>query len=189
MDWMNWRFAFAAAATLCWSIYVIYRFRNGADILAYWGFRTDNFGSVARTILPVGALAIIVFFVIGFYRHTINITWHIIPILILYPIWGVIQQFLLIALIVGNLKDLTGIRLNQWTIVLLAAILFSCVHYPFVWLMTGTFFLSVFYGFIYLRVKNIYVLGLFHGWLGGIFYYTVVGRDPFVEMFHRMSHL
>ena len=48
---------------------------------------------------------------------------------------------------------------------------------------------AVFYGFVYLRMKDIYVLALFHGWLGGLFYYTVVGRDPFVEMFHKIFHL
>jgi hypothetical protein len=54
--------------------------------------------------------------------------------------------------------------------------------------MIGTFFLAMFYGFIYSREKNIYALGLFHGWLGGLFYYTVVGRDPFLEMSNRIFH-
>jgi membrane protease YdiL (CAAX protease family) len=189
MDYLNWRFAFVAAGIVAWSFYIIFRYRNEKGILNYWGFRTDNFTLVVRKILPVGALSVIVFFAIGFYQNTINITWHIIPILILYPIWGVIQQFLLIALMVGNLRDLKGKHLNKWAIILFSALLFSSIHYPFVWLMTGTFFLAVFYGFIYLREKNIYALGLFHGWLGGLFYYTVVGRDPFLEMFNKVFHL
>ena len=189
MDYLNWRFAFVAAGIVAWSFYIIFRYRNEKGILNYWGFRTDNFTLVVRKILPVGALSVIVFFAIGFYQNTINITWHIIPILILFPIWGVIQQFLLIALMVGNLRDLKGKHLNKWAIILFSALLFSSIHYPFFWLMTGTFFLAVFYGFIYLREKNIYALGLFHGWLGGLFYYTVVGRDPFLEMFNKVFHL
>jgi hypothetical protein len=189
MDYENWRFAFVVAAIVSWSIYIGYRYKDDPGILKYWGFRMDNFASVARKILPVGALSIIVFFAIGFYQNTINITWHIIPILILYPVWGMIQQFLLIALIVGNLSDLKGKHMNKWAIILFSAILFSSVHYPFVWLIIGTFFLALFYGFIYLSKKNIYALGLFHGWLGGIFYYTVVGRDPFLEMFNKIFHL
>jgi len=148
----------------------------------------DNFMLVVRKILPVGVLSVIAFFAIGFYQNTINITWHIIPILILYPIWGVIQQFLLIALMVGNMRDLKGKHLNKWAIILFSALLFSSIHYPFVSLMIGTFFLAMFYGFIYSREKNIYALGLFHGWLGGLFYYTVVGRDPFLEMSNRIFH-
>ncbi len=189
MDYLNWRFAFVATAIVSWSIYIIYRYRNEKEILKYWGFRTDNFKLVARKILPFGAVAVIAFFAIGLYQNTINITWHIIPILILYPIWGVIQQFLLIVLIAGNMKDFKGVHLNKWFIVLLSAILFSSVHYPFVWLVTGTFFLALLYGFIYLSQKNIYVLGLFHGWLAALFYYTVLGRDPFLEMFNKIFHL
>lgn len=188
MDRLDERFAFVAAAIVGWSIYIIYRHRGDNAILAYWGFRMDNFGLVAKNIFPVGIVAIFVFFAVGFLRHSINLTWHILPILILYPIWGVIQQFLLIALVVGNLQGLESKHLDTWVIVLLSAFLFSSVHYPFPWLMIGTFFLALFYGFIYLREKNLYVLGLFHGWLGGIFYYTVVGRDPFLEMFHKILH-
>ena len=189
MDYLNWRFAFAAAVIVAWSIYIIFRYRNEKEILKYWGFRTDNFTLVVRKILPIGVLSVIAFFAIGFYQNTINITWHIIPILILYPIWGVIQELLLIALMVGNMRDLKGKHLNNWAIILFSAILFSSIHYPFVWLMIGTFVLAIFYGFIYLREKNIYALGLFHGWLGGLFYYTVVGRDPFLEMFNKIFHL
>jgi hypothetical protein len=141
MDYLNWRFAFAATAIVAWSIYVICRYRTETNILKYWGFRTDNFTLVVRKILSVGALAVIAFFAIGFYRNTINLTWHIIPILILYPIWGIVKQFLLIALTVGNLRDLKGKHLNNWAIVLFSALLFSCVHYPFGWLMAGTFLL------------------------------------------------
>ncbi len=188
IDYLNWRFAFAATVIVAWSVYIKFRNRNEKEILIYWGFRTDNFTLVVRKILPVGALSVIAFFAIGFYQNTINITWHIIPILILYPVWGVIQQFLLIALMVGNMRDLKGKHLNNWAIILFSALLFSSIHYPFVWLMIGTFFLATFYGFIYLREKNIYALGLFHGWLAGLFYYTVVGRDPFLEMFNKIFH-
>jgi membrane protease YdiL (CAAX protease family) len=90
---------------------------------------------------------------------------------------------------VGNMSDLKGEHLNNWAIILFSALLFSSIHYPFVWLMIGTFLLAIFYGFIYLRGKNIYALGLFHGWLAGLFYYTVVGRDPFLEMFNKIFHL
>jgi uncharacterized protein len=47
----------------------------------------------------------------------------------------------------------------------------------------------VFYHAIQLKERNIYVLGLFHGWLGGFFYYMVLGRDPFLEVFGKVFHL
>src|SRR6187401_1408666 len=185
MDYLNWRFPFVAIAIISWITYIIYRRKKQPTILKYWGFRTDNFKSVLKRVLPFGLLAMISFIGIGFYQSTINITWHIIPILILYPLWGTIQQFLLIALTAGNLQDLKGQKSDKGVIILLSALLFGLIHYPYTWLMIATFILALFYGWIYLKERNLYVLGLFHGWLGGIFYYTVLERDPFLEMFGR----
>ncbi len=39
-----------------------------------------------------------------------------------------------------------------------------------------------------LRIRNVYVLGILHGWLGALFYYTVVDRDPFIEVFGKLMH-
>jgi membrane protease YdiL (CAAX protease family) len=188
MDYLNWRLPFVAAAIILWTGYIIYRNRTKTGILKYWGFRTDNFKPVMRKVLPFGLLSVITLAGIGFYRGTINITWHIIPVLILYPVWGIIQQFLLIALTAGNMQDLKVQNLNKGIVVLFSALLFASIHYPFVWLIIGTFILAIFYGLIYLNERNIYVLGLFHGWLGGFFYYTVLDRDPFIEMFGKLFH-
>ena len=186
MDYLNWRFPFVAVAIISWMGYIIYRKSKQPGITKYWGFRIDNFKTVLKKVLPFGLMAVVTFFAVGFYKGTLNISWHIIPILILYPIWGTIQQFLLIALTAGNLQDMKGQTLNKEIIILLSAILFGAIHYPFVWLMIATFILAIFYGWIYLSERNLYVLGLFHGWLGGIFYYTVLERDPFLEMFGRL---
>ena len=186
MDYLNWRFVFVAVAIISWVSYIIYRKSKQPGLTKYWGFRTDNFKIVLKKVLPFGLLAVITFFGVGFYKGTVNISWHIIPILILYPIWGTIQQFLLIALTAGNLQDLKGQKLNKGIIILLSALLFGFIHYPYTWLMIATFMLAIFYGWIYLKERNLYVLGLFHGWLGGIFYYTALERDPFLEMFGKL---
>jgi len=186
MDYLNWRFPFVAIAIISWITYIIYRSKKQPTILKYWGFRTDNFKTVLKKVLPFGLLAVMSFIGVGFYQSTINITWHIIPILILYPLWGTIQQFLLIALTAGNLQDVKGQKLNKGIIIFLSALLFGLIHYPYSWLMIATFILAIFYGWIYLKERNLYVLGLFHGWLGGIFYYTVLERDPFLEMFEKL---
>jgi membrane protease YdiL (CAAX protease family) len=186
MDYLDWRFPFVAVAIISWVSYTIYSKSKQPGITKYWGFRTDNFKTVLKKVLPFGLMAVVTFFAVGLYKGTLNISWHIIPILILYPIWGTIQQFLLIALTAGNLQDLKGQKLNKGMIIFLSALLFGAIHYPFVWLMIATFILAIFYGWIYLSERNIYVLGLFHGWLGGIFYYTVLERDPFLEMFGRL---
>ena len=113
-------------------------------------------------------------------------TWHIIPLIITYPIWGSIQQFLTIGLLAGNLNEFKSLKLNQALIIFITSVFFSIVHYPSIWLMIGTFILALFYGYVYLKAKNIYVLGLFHGWLGALFYYTVVNQDPFADVFLKV---
>src|ERR1700704_1483286 len=98
MDFLKLWLPFVLTAIAFWTCYLFYRHHRNPGAIRYWGFRTDNFLKVVRTMLPFGIFSLALFFYIGFYQDTINITWHIIPILILYPIWGIIQQFLLIAL-------------------------------------------------------------------------------------------
>lgn len=183
LNYLEYRLVFISIAIIGWLMYILYRYRTNPELIKYWGFRTDNFMSVMKKVLPFGLISLVAFIGIGLYQDTINITWHIIPILILYPIWGVIQQYLLIALTAGNLQDLAGDKMNKGVIILLAAILFGAVHYPFLWLIAATFLLALLYGWIYLKERNLYVLGLFHGWLGALFYYFVLERDPYEEIF------
>ena len=183
MDYFNWRLPFVVITILAWSFYVHYRYKKDNNVLKDWGFRKDNFKSVFILLLPFIMVSILLFFVIGYIQGTINMTWHIIPLLITYPIWGSIQQFLTIGLLAGNLKDLKSVKLNKIIIIFTTAIFFSIVHYPSGWLMLGTFILALLYGYMYLKAKNIYVLGIVHGWLGALFYYTVVGQDPFADIF------
>ncbi len=182
MDWLEWKLPFIILAIIGWTFYVIRRARNVTGILQYWGFSKETFIPVLRMVLPFGIVSIMVFFAIGFYQETIRLTWHIIPILILYPIWGTIQQFLVIGLVAGNLNELKGGK-NSIPIILVTALLFGLLHYPNYWLILGTFVLALFYGYIYLKVRNVYVMGILHGWLGAFFFYTVVRRDPFEEVF------
>ncbi len=183
MDILNWRLPFISIAVLAWTAYVVYRSRRVPGMLRYWGFRIDNSRASLRILLPIAIAAVVAFLVIGYFRGTINLTWHIFPVLLLYPIWGTIQQFLVIGLVAGNLRDIRSSRLSIHVIVFLTALLFGLVHYPSHWLMSGTFLLALLYGYVYLRVRNVFILGLFHGWLGAVFFYTVVGRDPFLEVF------
>lgn len=186
MDWLAVKLPFISIAIIAWFVYVLIRRRQVPGILEYWGFRKDNFMEVIRAVLPFGVIAVALFFIVGFHLNTINLSWNILPMLIVYPIWGTIQQFLVIGLVAGNVKDSKKNDFPDAVIIFLTALLFGLLHYPFYWLMAGTFVLALFYGYVYLRKRNVYVMGIFHGWLGGLFFYTVVGRDPFEEVFGKL---
>lgn len=186
MDQLKWKLLFIVAAIVSWSVYIAFRHYQNNAMLQYWGFRTDNLRLVLLKVLPLGFLSVTAFFVVGYLQGTIHLSWHILPILIIYPIWGTVQQFLLIGLVTGNCQDLRIYRIPKAGILLFSAILFAGVHYPHYWLIAATFLLALFYGSIYWKERNVYILGLFHGWLGGLFFYTVVNRDPFVEVFGKL---
>src|SRR5690606_35428700 len=137
-------------------------------------------------MLPYGIASVVIFFVVGSYLDRLNITLHIIPILMLYPVLGVVLQFLVIEIVVWNMKDLDRRKIPNLSIIFVTALLFGVLHYPSYWLVLATFVLALFYGYIYLKARNVYVMGIFHGWLGGLFFYTVVDRDPFEEIFSKL---
>jgi membrane protease YdiL (CAAX protease family) len=184
MDYLKWKLAFVVLVMLGWTVYVLYSVRKNPSILKHWGFRLDNSSEVLRIILPFAITAFALFIGIGMLQETIHISWHIIPVLLLYPLWGTIQQFLVVGLVAGNLHDLKT-SVSRRVIIFITAMLFGLVHYPDKWLMIGTFILALFYCYVYLRSRNVFLLGLFHGWLGALFYYTVVDRDPFLEVFGK----
>lgn len=180
-DILNQRLIFIILIFIFWVSFIYLRIKKSPGILREWGFRTDNFNAVLKNVLPFGIVAFIACFIIGYLRGTTHLHWHLIPLLLIYPIFGILQQFLLMSLLAGNMEKQQ--KLNVRLIVLITASLFGLLHYPFYWLMFGTFLLSIFYTFVFLKHRNLYVLGIFHGWLGTIFYYTVMDEDPFLEVF------
>lgn len=183
MDWLNWRAFYVVGACLFWIGFVVYRYRKDKNILEHWGFTKTNFKSTFLFLLPFGLLSVAMFFGIGHYFGTIMLNKNIIPILLLYPIWGVIQQFIVVALVAGNLRDMENLNISDFAIVVLTSLVFAAVHFPFLTLVGGTFLLALVYTTIYLRKKNLFALGLYHGWLGAFYFYTIVGRDPWAEVF------
>lgn len=183
MDWLNWRLAFITCACFCWAIYVWYRYREDRTVLDYWGLSKANFGSTFKELFPIAVALVVGFILLGNYLGTNMLNWNILPVLLLYPLWGVIQQFLVVGLLAKNLETLDKPKIPRIGILLITATIFSVIHYPWALLMVATFFLAIVYTSLYLNRKNLIVLGIFHGWLGGFFFYTLMERDPWLEIF------
>ena len=179
-DILDLRFIYILIMFSFWGVYVGSRIKKDKGILIEWGFRLDNFFDVLKVVLPFGIFSTIGCFAIGYFLNTIHLSWHIIPIIILYPLFGTLQQFLIMALVAGNLQKQ---NIRHFYIILTTSFLFAILHFPEWWLILGTFVLALFYSFIYLKQRNLYVLGLFHGLIGAVFYYTVVAEDPYLKIF------
>lgn len=183
MDLLEWRLPYILTACLAWLAYILYQQGRRPGLLAYWGLNTQGFWRTLLFLLPFALGLVIVFMLLGNHWGTNRLNWGIIPIMLLYPLWGIIQQFLIVGLIGRNLTDLSRPQLSRTWVVLLTALVFAVVHFPFLLLVGATFGLAIVYTSLYLRGHNLLALGVYHGWLGGFFFYTLLNRDPWQEVF------
>jgi len=182
VDLLPYKFWFISTAIIFWIGYILIRSFRNPRLLGYWGFRKHNFQRLFLLILPVALLTISAFLIYGLNQETLILNWHILPILLLYPIWGTIQQFLMVGLVASNLRDLDNITISRSIIIIITSILFSIVHLPSISLLIATAVLGIIYSILFLRFQNVWVLGIYHGWLGALFYFFVLKRDPWSEV-------
>lgn len=182
MDWLNLRAFYIGAACIFWLVYIYKRYRNNNRILQHWGFRKDNFRKTFLFIAPFALLMTAAIVWYGISNNAVFLNWHIIPILIFYPVWGVIQQFLMLSLVAGNLQNLTILKLSHFQIILISSTIFAMVHYPSLPLMIFTFFMEVVFVFAYFKWRNLWSLGLYHGWVASLLLFFVLGRNLWNEL-------
>lgn len=139
------RLPFIIATCLFWLGYVIYRAGQDRSIMDRWGLNGKDFKTTFFELLPYAIFLVIIFYFIGMYTGKNVINWRILPILALYPLWGILQQFLVLNLFGGNLKSIAGNSLKDAWIILITALLFSVIHYPSPILIFVTFPLALVY--------------------------------------------
>ncbi|MFW5915957.1 MAG: type II CAAX prenyl endopeptidase Rce1 family protein [Bacteroidota bacterium] len=182
MDWLDMRALYIGAACVFWLLFITKRHRENNHILKNWGFKKDHFKPTFLFLLPFAGVAVaaIIWYGISFNADFLN--WHVIPVLILYPAWGMVQQFMMIGLVAGNLQKISTLNLNEPQIVLITSLLFALIHYPSLPLMAFAFFMEVLFTSVYFRWRNLWPLALYHGWVGSLFLFFVLGRDLWNEL-------
>jgi hypothetical protein len=174
---------FIIGACLFWSAFIVVRVCQDTAALRRWGFRADNLARA--TVLPA---AILISTAAGFawYAHVngnLRFPAHAWLLLAAYPLWGLIQQFLALAIVVSNLELVPALRRRRVLVVLIGAVLFGLVHGPAPLPVAGTVLLELVCIPLYLYYRNLWPLGVLHGWLGALFYLWVQGRDMWLENF------
>jgi hypothetical protein len=173
--------AFIAVACVFWVTFVVARARRDRTALRDWGFRTDNLAGPALASTVVFALGALAFAAYAHRHGTLRFPAHTLLLLLIYPVYGVVQQFLALAVVVGNLERIPA--LGRWRVltVLAGATLFGAAHAFDVRLVAATFVLGLVVIPLYLWRRNLWAYGVLHGWLGALFWLWVLGRDPWVE--------
>lgn len=171
------QFWFIMSISFFWLGYILYILLKNKARFANWGFRRKGFEESIRLILPLVLVTVTLIVTYGVVTNKLLLSWHIFPSLLLYPIWGIAQQFLILGLVAGNLQTLSDYNIPKWVIIPVTALLFCLVHFPNYPLMGATFLLALVYTSVYLKYRNLWALGVLHGWLGSLFYYFVLGKD------------
>lgn len=158
--------------------YVLWSLSRGRWTMAELGLRTDNLPAAGRAALRVYAPvvgAILLWFAAspvpapaaGFYLT-----------LMLYPFWGLIQQFLFQSLLHARLMRL---GLAPWSVAVTAAV-FAAVHVRNPELAALAFPFGLLSSWLFLRHPNIIPIGVAHGVLGAMVYYLLLAKDPMGRM-------
>lgn len=179
---LGWHGPFIAAAILFWGAFLTRRIRRDARWPARWGLRRTSLRPAAAATTCAALLALTAFAVIGNARGRLEVNAHLVVLLLAYPAWGLLQQLLVQGFAVRNLLAVRGPLGSAPSVTLVAAALFAVVHLPDPELTLATFLLGLVFTPIYLRWRNLWPLGLWHGWLGAFAYLWVLGRDPVAEI-------
>ncbi len=161
-----------------WLAYAVVRART-PGVLAGWGLRAAGGAACRRDAVVVLLVGLAATAGIGVWRGTFVLDGNLLPLLLLYPLWGIVQQLLVLGIVVGNLERLGVARP---VLVAVAAVGFAAVHVPDWSLCAATLVLGATCSLLFLRHRNLWPLGVLHGWLGACFYRWVLARDPWAEL-------
>lgn len=177
---LHLQFWFILMVSIFWLGYLVYILRKDKERIAHWGFRKEGLRESIRIILPLVVTALALIITYGITSGKALLSWHLLPSLLLYPIWGLAQQFIVLGMVAGNLHEMESFKIPKLIIIPITSVLFCLVHYPNLQLMGATFLLALIYCSVYLRNRNLWALGVLHGWLGTFFYYFVLGKDAWL---------
>ncbi|HEX7251874.1 MAG TPA: CPBP family intramembrane glutamic endopeptidase [Thermoanaerobaculia bacterium] len=164
-----------------WAGYFAFRMKREPAARQEFGLSRLGLSESAKACAAVFAVGLAGCAVVGLSKGRLDLVPQMLILLILYPIWGLIQELLVQAMFVRNLvRHVPGA-----VVVTTAGVLFGVVHLPHVALAVATALLGAVFTMIFVRWRNVWPLGVCHGWLGVFFYYWVLGRDPWLEILGR----
>jgi membrane protease YdiL (CAAX protease family) len=174
--------AYIPVVVVGWGGYVGVRAATEPGYLGELGLTRERLGPAFRDASLVAAASLAGMAAVGAARGSLRVDASMLPLLVLYPAWGLTQQTLVQGMLTRHL-DAAG--LPALAVVPLASAAFGSVHVPNWPLVGATTALGGAFATLYLRDGNVWPLGLYHGVLGAAFYVWVLDRDPWRELTGR----
>jgi hypothetical protein len=171
---------FIPAVVVGWGGYVGWRASTEPGFLRDLGLSGQNLGRAARDVALLSGGAVVGMAAYGVANGSFRIDGTLVPLLVLYPAWGLTQQALVQGFVTRHL-DAAG--LPAVAVVPASAVAFGAVHVPNWPLTAATTAMGGAFAPLYLRDRTVWPLGVAHGALGALFYVWVLDRDPWAETF------
>ena len=163
---------------VAWLSLVAAHVRADRTILRRWGLRADTLRAAALPAAAVAVPLLVALTLWGYLAGRIPPPRGFLSIVLVYPAWGIAQQFLLQAIVWSNLSA----RLPRGVAQPLAAALFAASHAPDWPIMALTLPVGLAAIEHYRRWPNLWVLGTAHALLGTFAFYFLLGRDPLAPL-------
>jgi membrane protease YdiL (CAAX protease family) len=172
----RWSFAFMGVALLAYGLHL---WRRGTDSWFELGFRTDN---LRAALVPIGTFTLIAAAgMVAFALAHSRSLWRsdLAFLLLLYPVWGIVQQAVFQGLFHRRLMLLIRSPFLQ---VLITALAFAAVHVGNPILVALTFPAGLVWSALFRRWPNLWLLGLSHAFLAALAYPLVLGDAPLSKL-------
>lgn len=175
---LHLKLQFLIPAAALWAGYVALRLRAAPALASEWGLGRDSIAPAAPVLLGSFVVGLA-----GLVGWRLAVGGPALPpkawvLFLAYPVWSLIQQFVLQVLVASNLQRL---GLSRGVIVPLCAVLFGLAHLPDWPLAALCAVAGLAWTSIYLRRPHLPLLALCHAWLGALAFYWVLQRDPWTE--------
>ena len=171
---------FIPVAVAGWGGYVGARALTELGFLGELGLTGGDLGRAARDVALLSAGAGLGMAAYGAANGSLRLDRTLVPLLVLYPVWGITQQTLVQGFLTRHL-DAAGLPVSA--VVPVSAAAFGVVHVPNWPLTAATTAMGGAFAPLYLRDGAVVPLGVAHGVLGALFYVWVLDRDPYGEIF------
>ncbi len=162
------------------TVYFLCVLRPRSDTWRDYGFRADNFWQAGWRVgvWTLGAAVVLVLV-----SRSLGNSFsrpELLLLLPLYPVWGILQQFVF----QGILHRALMICITRRNLALLTnSVMFAAVHIED-WRVVGlTLVAGLCWSWFYQRWPNIWVLGISHGLLGGLAYPLLLGQNTLEHVF------
>ncbi|TLX72247.1 hypothetical protein E9993_18195 [Labilibacter sediminis] len=179
IDWLYVRNIYIVSVSIFWIGYILFRKRTRNE---YKIFKLHNFKHSLIILLPIILLNGLACAFYAYNNNTFYISWHILLVFLLYPLWAVIQQFIMLEVILMNLIVFFNGKANNTILVFIVSTLFGIVHYPNTFLMIYAFGLELILASVFLKWRDIWAIGITHGWIATFLLYYVFERNLWSEL-------